>query len=263
MELKQTSSHVWPFKVRWLTGLYFLTILFIKTGNYVWVLFCLSVLFCFRAIVTFLGKIWNGLQWPCTKYGIKNGWRDRHPFAVAIHKLVALATTRHVLFIKKRFQQWHYVHSLPLHQIYTQLTFMWTKLEPQSWWNIFPANHNLVLNHKGQNVHSIRLPLWQTERSGGDVVWGWWTETPKPQPPSKKNKPVSFESQLVHCTPLTSGSFPFRSSFGHIVPPSWDQADLWHMRWPKCSVALATNPAAFGPWSLVSWEADALTTDGL
>lgn len=120
----------------------------------------------------------------------------------------------------------------------------------------------LCSNQKGQNAHHKASIVKKTEWGGAGVVRGWWTKTQKPQPPFKKNKPVLFESQLVHYTPLTSGSFLFQSNSGHTVPPSGDRADLWHMWWPNCSVALAANPATFGPWSLVSWEADALTTDG-
>ena len=91
--------------------------------------------------------------------------------------------------------------------------------------------------------HKAPIVTSNTEWSGAGVVFGWWTETQKPQPPFKKNKPVLFESQLVHYTPLTSGSFPFWSSSGHTVPPTGDHADLWHT-WPWPQIQQHLSPGA-------------------
>lgn len=98
-------------------------------------------------------------------------------------------------------------------------------------------------------------------RSGGGAVWGWQTETQKPQPPFRKNKPVLFESQLVHYTTLTSGSFPCQSRPGHTVSPSGGQSDLWNKWWPTV-VWPQPQVQLLLAYGIVRWEPNALATDG-
>lgn len=71
---------------------------------------------------------------------------------------------------------------------------------------------------KGQNTQVIKLPLFkwrvvEVEWCGGDGL--------KPQNlnlPLRKTSQFYLRASKAHYTPLTSGSFPFQSGFGHTAP---------------------------------------------